>query len=130
MHAGELHGGIHRQATGNRHAARRPTGDCFGGLPGAGPGTEGGWSRGYRHHPVRDRSPGDQGTRGGPAHLGEWGLAAKAADLDAYYEHYGKGYDLVVADSTVTARKALGLATTPPDYEGGEGGGDDPGVEV
>lgn len=65
----------------------------------------------------------------------EWGLAAKAADLDAYYEHYGKGYDLVVADSTVTARKALGLATTPPDYEGGGeggggGGGEDPGVEV
>ncbi|PPS83709.1 DUF4190 domain-containing protein [Streptomyces sp. MH60] len=61
----------------------------------------------------------------------EWGRAAKAADLDAYYEHYGKGYDLVVADSTVTARKALGLATTPPDYEGGgESGGDDPGVEV
>ncbi|MET9352199.1 DUF4190 domain-containing protein [Streptomyces sp. NPDC006617] len=60
----------------------------------------------------------------------EWGLAAKAADLDAYYEHYGKGYDLVVADSTVTARKALGLAATPPEYEGGDGGGDDPGVEV
>ncbi|CAM5452868.1 hypothetical protein SVIOM342S_02561 [Streptomyces violaceorubidus] len=65
----------------------------------------------------------------------EWGMAAKAADLDAYYEHYGKGYDLVVADSTVTARKALGLAITPPDYEGGgggegDGGGDDPGVEV
>ncbi|MEU8732234.1 DUF4190 domain-containing protein [Streptomyces tendae] len=61
----------------------------------------------------------------------EWGLAAKATGLDAYFEHYGKGYDLVVADSTVTARKALGLATTQPDYEGGsDGGGDDPGVEV
>ncbi|WP_432183638.1 DUF4190 domain-containing protein [Streptomyces tendae] len=61
----------------------------------------------------------------------EWGLAAKATDLDTYFEHYGKGYDLVVADSTVTARKALGLASTRPDYEGGgDGGGDDPGVEV
>ncbi|MFJ8804768.1 DUF4190 domain-containing protein [Streptomyces sp. NPDC102490] len=61
----------------------------------------------------------------------EWGRAAKAADVDAYFEHYGKGYDLVVADSTVTAREALGLATTPPDHEGGgESGGDDPGVEV
>jgi hypothetical protein len=61
----------------------------------------------------------------------EWGLAAKAADLDAFYAHYGKGYDLVVADTTVTARKALGLATTRPDYEGGaDGGGDEPGLEV
>ncbi|MFJ6072538.1 DUF4190 domain-containing protein [Streptomyces sp. NPDC093065] len=61
----------------------------------------------------------------------EWGLAAKAADLDAFYEHYGKGYDLVVADTTVTARKALGLATTAPDHEsGGDGGGDDTRLEV
>ncbi|WP_217164954.1 DUF4190 domain-containing protein [Streptomyces sp. AC512_CC834] len=64
----------------------------------------------------------------------EWGLAAKATGLDAFYEHYGRGYDLVVADTTVTARKALGLATTPPDYEGGGdgdgGGGDEPGLEV
>ncbi|MFG2682323.1 DUF4190 domain-containing protein [Streptomyces sp. NPDC048392] len=61
----------------------------------------------------------------------EWGLAARAADLDAYFEHYGKGYDLVVADTTVTARKALGLATTPPDSgRGGDGGGGDPGLEV
>ncbi|TDT38122.1 putative regulator of septum formation [Streptomyces sp. BK208] len=61
----------------------------------------------------------------------EWALAAKAADADAYYDHYGKGYDLIVADSTVTARKALGLATTPPDHAGdGDGGGNDPGMEV
>ncbi|MET9161184.1 DUF4190 domain-containing protein [Streptomyces parvulus] len=64
----------------------------------------------------------------------EWALAAKAADADAYYEHYGKGYDLVVADTTVTARKALGLATTSPEYgsggDGGDTGGEDPGLEV
>ncbi|MFB7657054.1 MULTISPECIES: DUF4190 domain-containing protein [unclassified Streptomyces] len=61
----------------------------------------------------------------------EWALAAKAPDVDAYYEHYGKGYDLVVADTTVTARKALGLATTPPEYgSGGDGGGGDSGLEV
>ncbi len=52
----------------------------------------------------------------------EWGRAAAAADADAYYEHYGQGYDLIVADTTVTARKALGLADTPPDDGGGEGG--------
>ncbi|MBZ6172302.1 MULTISPECIES: DUF4190 domain-containing protein [Streptomyces] len=64
----------------------------------------------------------------------EWGLAAKATDADTYYAHYGKGYDLLAADTTVTAREALGLATTPPDHEaGGEdggGGGDDPGLKV
>ncbi|MEU7406178.1 DUF4190 domain-containing protein [Streptomyces sp. NPDC044948] len=68
----------------------------------------------------------------------QWGLAAKAADADAYYEHYGKGYDLLVADTTVTARKALGLADTRPDYEDGDGGdggadaggGEVPGLEV
>lgn len=61
----------------------------------------------------------------------EWGLAAKATDIDAYYEHYGKGYDLVVADTTVTARKALGLDVTSPDYlDGGDGGGEGPGLEV
>ncbi|WP_077800253.1 DUF4190 domain-containing protein [Streptomyces sp. JHA26] len=57
----------------------------------------------------------------------EWSLAAAATDVDTYYEHYDKGFDLVEADTTVTAREALGLSTTPPVYEDG---GDDAGLEV
>jgi hypothetical protein len=61
----------------------------------------------------------------------EWGLAAKATDVDTYYEHLDQGYALVEADSTVTARKALGLDTTPPVYEEeGGGGGESPNKEV
>ncbi|MFE0801178.1 DUF4190 domain-containing protein [Streptomyces sp. NPDC058812] len=61
----------------------------------------------------------------------EWGLAAEATDVDTYYEHLDKGFALIEADSTVTARKALGLDTTPPVYEeGGDGGGESPGKEV
>ncbi|MFJ8541457.1 DUF4190 domain-containing protein [Streptomyces sp. NPDC093586] len=61
----------------------------------------------------------------------EWSLAAEATDVDTYYEHYDKGFDLVEADTTVTARKALGLSTTPPVYEDEGGhGGDGTGMEV
>jgi hypothetical protein len=61
----------------------------------------------------------------------EWGEAARATDVDTYYEHYDKGFDLIEADTTVTARKALGLPTTPPDYgTGGADGGDGTGMEV
>ncbi|WP_374227493.1 DUF4190 domain-containing protein [Streptomyces sp. AC627_RSS907] len=61
----------------------------------------------------------------------EWGLAAKATDPESFYEHYGKGYDLLGADTTVTAREALGLATNRPEYEeGGDGGGESPGRQV
>ncbi|MEU3658233.1 DUF4190 domain-containing protein [Streptomyces sp. NPDC032940] len=61
----------------------------------------------------------------------EWGLAAKATDVDTYYEHYDKAFDLIEADSTVTARKALGLSTSPPEYvEDGGDGGDGTGMEV
>ena len=34
-----------------------------------------------------------------------------------YYEHYDRGWDLVDPDGSVTARKALGLATSPPEYD-------------
>ncbi|MCX4905708.1 DUF4190 domain-containing protein [Streptomyces sp. NBC_00878] len=63
---------------------------------------------------------------------GEWAEAAKAADADAFYEHYGKALELTDAKKAVTTRKALGLASAPPEsYEGdesdggGEGGGDE-----
>jgi phosphohistidine swiveling domain-containing protein len=61
----------------------------------------------------------------------EWALAAKATDADTYYAHLDKGFALIEADTTVTARKALGLDSTPPVYEeGGDGGGESPGKEV
>ncbi|GHB76099.1 membrane protein [Streptomyces viridiviolaceus] len=61
----------------------------------------------------------------------EWALAAEAGDADTFYEHYDKGYELIDARKTVTAREALGLATTPPAYEEDGGGGEEaPGMEV
>jgi hypothetical protein len=68
----------------------------------------------------------------------EWAAAAKASDVDAFYEHYDTADEFVDGDTTVTAREALGLATTPPDYEddsgdSGEGtgtGSGDSGLEV
>jgi hypothetical protein len=60
---------------------------------------------------------------------GEWAKAVTAAeddDVDAFYTHYDKGYDYVDGPSTVTARKALGLATKRPTYDEdrGDGGGE------
>ncbi|WP_235882105.1 DUF4190 domain-containing protein, partial [Streptomyces apricus] len=61
----------------------------------------------------------------------EWAAAAKTSDPDTFYEHYGAALDLTDGKKTVAARKALGLATTPPasyedggeDGDGGDGGG-------
>ncbi|MFJ3232890.1 DUF4190 domain-containing protein [Streptomyces sp. NPDC086787] len=47
----------------------------------------------------------------------EWARAAVAADADAYYTHYDKGLKLLDRDRPAAARKALGLATTPPPYD-------------
>lgn len=68
----------------------------------------------------------------------EWAKAAEATDADTFYDHYDAGDKLLDVDRTVTARKALGLATTPPSYEqkdgsggsGGSGGAGDTGIEV
>ncbi len=68
----------------------------------------------------------------------EWAEAARVGDADAFYEHYGMGMSLLEGTPTVTARKALGLASTPPVYGesgvgddgAGDGGGDGSGVEV
>ncbi|MFD9001748.1 DUF4190 domain-containing protein [Streptomyces sp. NPDC059582] len=58
----------------------------------------------------------------------EWAKAASADDADAFYEHYDKGYAVVDGDSAVTAREALGLATTPPSVDDyGDGSGDSKG---
>ncbi|MEU9186458.1 DUF4190 domain-containing protein [Streptomyces sp. NPDC048484] len=66
----------------------------------------------------------------------EWDEAAKTSDADTFYEHYGAALILTDAKKTVTARKALGLASTPPasyededeDGNGGGGGGEDAGT--
>ncbi|MFF8970545.1 DUF4190 domain-containing protein [Streptomyces sp. NPDC014995] len=64
----------------------------------------------------------------------EWAKAADASDVDTFYEHYDNAYGYVDGDSTVTAREALGLATTPPTYdedpESGAGSGDEGGLDV
>ncbi|MCX4988697.1 DUF4190 domain-containing protein [Streptomyces sp. NBC_00638] len=64
----------------------------------------------------------------------EWAKASDARDADAFYAHYEKAAKLIDPRKTVTTRKALGLATTPPKYDegdtsggGGEGGA---GIEV
>jgi hypothetical protein len=53
-----------------------------------------------------------------------WTRAAGADDPDTFLEHYGKALLLEDPDRSVTARKALGLATTPPSYEEDGGAGD------
>lgn len=61
----------------------------------------------------------------------EWAQAGEAADADAFYEHYDKALDLTDPKRSVTARKALGLETTPPaSEESGEGAGEDSGLQV
>ncbi|MFH9986570.1 DUF4190 domain-containing protein [Streptomyces luteogriseus] len=44
----------------------------------------------------------------------EWRRASTAPDADTYFAHYDKAYGAVDGPATVTARKALGLAATPP----------------
>ncbi|MEU9664779.1 DUF4190 domain-containing protein [Streptomyces bobili] len=64
----------------------------------------------------------------------EWTAASTAADVDTFYEHYDTAYSSVYGDETVTAREALGLASTPPtfedDSEGGSTGGSGDGLDV
>ncbi|MGV9272693.1 DUF4190 domain-containing protein [Streptomyces griseosporeus] len=55
----------------------------------------------------------------------EWAKAASAADSDTFYVHYGNGWDHLEADSAVDARRALRLATTPPDDSAGDSGDGD-----
>ncbi|MEV5435559.1 septum formation family protein [Streptomyces sp. NPDC052682] len=52
----------------------------------------------------------------------DWAKAAAADDAETYYTHYDKGWGYVDGPTTVTARKALGLETTPPSYEDGDTG--------
>ncbi|MCX3285233.1 septum formation family protein [Streptomyces sp. NEAU-H22] len=50
----------------------------------------------------------------------EWRRASTAPDADTYFAHYDKAYGSVYGSATVTARKALGLAATPPASGEGE----------
>lgn len=52
--------------------------------------------------------------------------------MDTFYLHYDKGYAYVDGPSTVTARKALGLATKRPTYDDGgdDGSGESGGGEL
>ncbi|MGW1065822.1 DUF4190 domain-containing protein [Streptomyces aureus] len=64
----------------------------------------------------------------------EWAKAAKASDADTFYAHYEKALKIIDPKRTVTTRKALGLATTPPEEDtgggAGSGGEDGSGIEV
>ncbi|MGW3666615.1 DUF4190 domain-containing protein [Streptomyces sp. NPDC005141] len=62
----------------------------------------------------------------------EWAKAADAPDADTFSAHYAKGLKLIDPKKTVTTRKALGLATTPPRYDegGGTGGGGEGGAGI
>ncbi|MDQ0751065.1 hypothetical protein QF034_005296 [Streptomyces africanus] len=55
----------------------------------------------------------------------EWARASEADDPDSYSAHHDKAYAYVDGPSTVTARKALGLATAPPSPGETEGGDSD-----
>ncbi|MCL7428563.1 DUF4190 domain-containing protein [Streptomyces sp. YS415] len=57
-----------------------------------------------------------------------WEKAATTEDADTFYEHYEAGWEYVDGPTTVTAREALGLATTVPSHDGEyDTGGDGPG---
>ncbi|MFF4656837.1 DUF4190 domain-containing protein [Streptomyces sp. NPDC001381] len=47
----------------------------------------------------------------------DWAKAATARDVDTFYLHYDSGYGYVDGDTTVAAREALDLVTTPPSYD-------------
>ncbi len=46
-----------------------------------------------------------------------WAKAAAATDEDTYFEYSDQGLTLIDPKESVTAREALGLATSPPRYE-------------
>jgi Domain of unknown function (DUF4190)/Septum formation len=69
----------------------------------------------------------------------KWAYASAASDADTFYDRYDAAAELIDSRKTVTARKALGLATTPPSNgdeggdegdSGGSGGGGDTGLDV
>ncbi|WP_324787479.1 DUF4190 domain-containing protein [Streptomyces sp. H51] len=60
----------------------------------------------------------------------EWARAARATDPDTFYEHYGRAMAHSATDDSVTARKALGLDSTPPADAEGDGGGGGGELEV
>ncbi|MER6348554.1 DUF4190 domain-containing protein [Streptomyces sp. NPDC001595] len=56
-----------------------------------------------------------------------WAKAATATDPDTFYEHYDTGYAFYDGATTIDVREALGLDSSPPEYDydsGDESGGD------
>ncbi|MGW4021780.1 DUF4190 domain-containing protein [Streptomyces sp. NPDC005009] len=48
---------------------------------------------------------------------GAWAKAAEADDAETYIEHADAGWDVTDPHVSVTARHALGLTSTPPEYD-------------
>ncbi|MHB9859321.1 DUF4190 domain-containing protein [Streptomyces sp. YIM S03343] len=77
-----------------------------------------------RNWPSASRKPIDALLKDIDSGRAEWRKAAEASDADTFYKHYDKAAKLIDGRKTVTARKALGLATTPPSSGNGSGDGD------
>ncbi|MFF7308765.1 septum formation family protein [Streptomyces sp. NPDC008137] len=52
----------------------------------------------------------------------EWSKASEAGDVDTWFTHYEKAYAYVDGPEAVTARKALGLDTTPRSFDDSDKG--------
>ncbi|MEU0071233.1 DUF4190 domain-containing protein [Streptomyces sp. NPDC006332] len=72
--------------------------------------------------PADVREPVDTLVRDLEALEKPWAEAADAQDVDAFYQHYDDAIRLDDPDRSVSTRKALGLATTPPSSDGDGGG--------
>ncbi|MEV5310028.1 DUF4190 domain-containing protein [Streptomyces sp. NPDC052610] len=56
-----------------------------------------------------------------------WAKAAAATDADTFYEHYEAGYEFYDGATTIDVREALGLDTSPPEYDYDDGAEEDAG---
>lgn len=66
------------------------------------------------HWPADARKPVAKVATAVEASRREWARAAKATDADSFYAHYDRAMVLSTPDTSMTARKALGLTATPP----------------
>lgn len=58
----------------------------------------------------------------------DWAKAAKAGSADMFYLHYDKAYEFYDGPTTIDVREALGLDSSPPEYDYDAGG--DTGADV